>query len=189
MSYSPAVWDEVQRLYRAGAPARQIARTVPDSPSHTAILKRARVQGWKQDLGQDIRSETNAQLQAEDAARVLGTSADELHLLPAADVVRAAARGAVEVVQGHRALTSDLHGIVLVEIQHIKECQVDGEIKGQEIKRLAETIEKLIRMERQAYGLTDDAPEHDTPEGMDDDALDARIAELEREVGALQPVG
>ena len=175
-----ALLDAARRLLEQGTFAdvsvAEIARQ--HECSRQAIMKRAKRNGWTQDLSAAVVKEAAAQLQAD---AVTGTVTP----VNAREIITAAAARSVEVVRQHRAALRrlSLNQTTLVErfesmiggMGNIKEL---GDAQAVQ-ESMARTLAKIVPLERQAFGLDakDDA-QRDTD--MPDDQLDARIAHLLR---------
>ena len=101
-----ADWDAVERDYRTGKYSlRELqARHGAD---HSLILRKARKEGWTQDLSIAIKQATNAKL----VAALVNTEVNESHQKVTA-VVSAAANENTRVILSHRARLESLNDAV-----------------------------------------------------------------------------
>ena len=200
-----ADWDAIERDYRTGRFTFRELETKHGVPNST-IMRRAKREGWSADLSNAVRQATNAALISEVVQQKCSDAQQN-----AADTVLAAAEVNKQVILGHRkhvataiALASDLMdelkllGSAKGDLERIAEI-VGGEdpeemlrvirkvtsvhTKVGSVKTLADAIDKLVRAERLAFGIDDDAgkpPKGDEPPAnkyeMSDDELRAIAA-------------
>ena len=153
-------WEAVERDYRTGKYSlRELgARHGAD---HGLISRKARKEGWTQDLSAAIRQATNARL----AESLVSTEVNESHQKVNAVVV-ASADVNTRIILGHRTRLTDLAGAVdqarakLLElgdsVADIKEAATFVQAVG----NLASATKTLLEQERKAHNL-DDAPPDD----------------------------
>lgn len=167
-------WEAVEREYRAGQlSVVEIGRQ--HDISHTAINKRAKRDGWKRNLADRVRKAVSARLVSETVSPETENQIVEL----------AAARG-VQVVREHQAsigrgqkLVGALFGELeeatdsREEIEEVIEIETAGDkdkkrrammlravalpSRSAIIGNLAGALKTLVGLERQAFGLADDA--------------------------------
>lgn len=173
-------WDAIERDYRTGQfSLRELS--AKHGISHTAIAKRAKEKGWLRDLSDDVRRETNARLidaTAKKSAEAAG-DADEVSTGVYSEVysgnpgsqeaVRAAGKANAEIVLGHR---KNIKRIRLISERHLE--LLEAMLKGNEaereqaitrlcisrgdgvtshLKAAIDLVDRIIRLERQAFGL------------------------------------
>jgi transposase-like protein len=156
-------WELIGREYRAGQLSiREIARQ--HELSETAIRKRARKEGWARDLTAQVRERVRTELVRNE---VRTPNARE----PEREIIDAAARRGVEVVQGHRrdiaalrVLAERLASKATLLIEEVADLK-DLDAATGCIESLARTEARLIPLERQAFNL--DAEGDKPPETTD----------------------
>lgn len=196
-----ADWDAIERDYRTGRFTWRELEAKHGVPN-TTIMRRGKREGWSADLSNAVRQATNAALIQAQVQQECSAAQQN-----AADTVLAAAEVNKQVILGHRkhvanaiALASDLMeelkllGSAKDDLQRLAEI-VGGEdpeemlrtvrkvtsvhTKVSSVKTLADAIDKLVRAERLAFGIDDEAVKSpkgdDTPankyEMTDDDLL------------------
>lgn len=176
-------WERVESDYRAGILSlREIAAV--HGTSHMAISRRAKKDGWTQDLTAKIqakadelvtrqgvtatvtadRAVTDRQI-VDDNAQVIAT----VRLNHRKDIVRfrnvaLALLDELEVQTGNRDLFDELGELLrspdekgIDKINDIYHKVISGAVRIDGVKKLAETLKILIGLEREAYGLVDTA--------------------------------
>jgi hypothetical protein len=147
-------WEAVEREYRAGQlSVREIGRLF--NVSHVAIGKRAKKDGWIQNLAERVREEVTSRLVTSDVSKANAKEAIEV----------ASLRG-VEMVLSHRRDISQLRAIATIIAtrlaEHLQGVKPDGEFLGQResvgdlLEKLTRTRARLIPLERQAFNLDAD---------------------------------
>lgn len=144
--------------------------------SDTLIRKRVKKEGWERDLSREVRSEVRAKLAKADAVQ----GATDLA------IVQAAAEKAARVIQDHRDLANKLRGAVVTlvdqlidhstrraEIEEAIEEETKDDSSGQRRAAMLKAVslnthasiagnltlalKNLVFVERQAYGVDEDA--------------------------------
>jgi len=171
---APIDWEAVEREYRAGQiSVFQIGKMF--GVSHTAINKRAAKEGWKRDLTERVRKEVSARLVS-----------DEVSAATAETIVDEAAARGVAVVREHRVLigrgkklVAALFGELEEATEHREEIEdaiiedtkddktmerrsrmlraVALPTRAGTLKALADANRIFIGLDRQAFGLSDEA--------------------------------
>jgi predicted DNA-binding protein YlxM (UPF0122 family) len=137
-------WDAVERDYRTGKfTLRELAEKY--GPSHQAIAKRAKVHGWTQDLGEQIKQATNARLVAKLVDNEIAKGGQAV-----ANSVLVAAEINTNVILGHRK--------GLQRITRIKEALLDQiEQAAAQLPELAEAIELVRKPDENGVDKANDA--------------------------------
>lgn len=196
-----ADWDAIERDYRTGRFTFRELET-KHGPNNATIMRRAKREGWSADLSKAVRQATNAAL-IQEVVQQRSSEAQQ----NAATTVLAAAEVNKQVILGHRQHVATAIGLVselMAELRLLgsakEELERLAEIVGGEdpeemlrtirkvtsvhskastVKTLADAIDKLMRAERLAFGIDDEAgrpPKGDEPpankyEMTDDDLL------------------
>lgn len=177
-------WDAIARDYRLGQfTLRELAEKY--GCSHQAIAKRAKEQGWTQDLGEQIKQATNAKLVANLVNQQVASGGQAV-----ANVVLAAAEINTNVILGHRkGLTeiTQVRNMLLAQvgqaaanlpdlaevIEMVRKPDDNGMDRANDalrkalgrsaliddLKKLAEVDEKVRKGEREAFNISSEADE------------------------------
>lgn len=170
MDKRPVDWEAVEREYRAGQlSVREIGKSA--GVSHVAILKRAKRDGWTQNLAARVREEVTARLVT---AEVTAATSRE--------TVDQAATRVVEIVRSHRKDISTGRGVVRALFDELIEGTENRDAIEEEIEReteedqstrrkammmravalpqraataasLATALKTIVGLERQAFGI------------------------------------
>lgn len=170
-------WEAVEREYRAGQlSVSEIGRQ--HGVSHTAINKKAKLQGWTRNLAAKVRQVVSERLVS-----------DEVSSANARETVEMAAARAVDVVRSHRRALSQLNAIgdILATrlSQHLDGIEPDGpglhekESPSDMLEKLSRTRQRAIQLERQAFNL-DTQPDDDSAPSGGGGALERLVARLDR---------
>ena len=175
-------WDAIARDYRLGQfTLRELAEKY--GCSHQAIAKRAKEQGWTQDLGEQIKQATNAKLVANLVNQQVASGGQAV-----ANVVLAAAEINTNVILGHRkGLTeiTQVRNMLLAQvgqaaanlpdlaevIEMVRNPDDNGIDRANDalrkalgrsaliddLKKLAEVDEKVRKGEREAFNISSEA--------------------------------
>lgn len=178
-------WERIEDDYRAGLlSVREIAAS--QGISHTAIQKRAKAEGWERDLGKRIQAKADALVAKREVASQVATETKaatdqaivdanaqviaNIRLSHRADISRSRALamsllGELEVETGSLELFEQLGDILRSDDEKGQDKRNDiyrkvisGAARVDSMKKLAETLKTLIGLEREAYGLIDEAP-------------------------------
>lgn len=177
-------WDAIARDYRLGQfTLRELAEKY--GCSHQAIAKRAKEQGWTQDLGEQIKQATNAKLVANLVNQKVASGGQAV-----ANVVLAAAEINTNVILGHRKGLNEITQVRnmllaqvgqaaanLPDLAEVIEMVRNPDDNGidrandalrkalgrsaliDDLKKLAEVDEKVRKGEREAFNISSEAEE------------------------------
>lgn len=186
-------WEAIKADYRTG---RYSLQQLSDrhGPNKSTISKKADKEGWEKDLSEAVRQRTREKVsraQLDAAAREVLDKSDE-------ELVEEAASQNAAIVHGHRRhlerwrslagryaelLESQLErGALVVQLKNGDVAQVDLPLDyvGKSMASGTQALERVVKLERQAYGMDEPAGE-EVPEErrLSDEELRNRIAELE----------
>lgn len=175
------------------------------------ISRKAKKEGWTQDLSKAIKAATNAKLVEELVSKEISSSQQKV-----SNTVLAAAEANKDVILGHRKdirmlariaaeLTEELRQLGKTDLNAIAEMLMDDSLTQEQVaelrgavsavvklptrslvaQRLSATWGRVIALERQAFGLDDPEapPPVDEIGELSDEELDARISERLRVTG------
>ncbi len=178
-------WERIEVDYRVGLlSVREIAAS--NGISHTAIQKRAKIEGWERDLGKRIQAKAEALV----AKREVANQIAKTRVATDSVIVEANAQVIVRIRLEHRTDISRTRALAMNMLSEL-ECETDdielfkqlGEImrcpddRGNDkrndiyqkvisnacridsLKKLSETIKNLIGLEREAYGIIESQPD------------------------------
>lgn len=177
-------WEAVEREYRAGVlSVREIA--IGAGISHVAIVKMAKRKGWTQNLAGRVKEEIAKRLVT---AEVTNSPSGNLR-----EIVEAAALRSVDVVLAHRRDIAR-HRAIANRLDEELEAESAKETGGRlSLKERSAIFESLTRsrarvivLERQAFGLDDDAKTPDEIEASDETSP---RGEVERRIARLAAAG
>lgn len=178
-------WEAIERDYRAGLlSVREIA--VRHGCTHTAINKRAKVDGWARDLKAKIRAKAEALVSKREVSSEVSSKSAETER----QIVEANAEAIVNVRMAHRTDIRRSRGLankLLEELEQLTDHRELAESFGvmmrnpdgfgndrlndlyhkiialpnrsKVMRELADTLKVLIALERQAYNLDEQAHE------------------------------
>lgn len=203
-------WDAVERDYRTGQfTLRELE--AKHGADNGLISRKAKKDGWSQDLSRAIKAATNAKLVEELVSKEISDSQQKV-----SSTVLAAAEVNKDVILGHRKdirmlariaadLTEELRQLGKTDLSSIAEMLMDDSLTQEQVaelrgavsavvklptrslvaQRLSATWGRVIALERQAFGLDDPEapPPVDEIGDLSDQDLDARISERLRVAG------
>lgn len=192
-------WEQVERLYIAGQlTIRQIADKCGISVS--VLTAKAKKNEWKRNLSKEIKALTKAKIAAIDTTAIVEESAQQSAQQSAQNIkasIEQASDVAAGIVLKHRqslqrdnARASQLEeklDALIKQAADIKEL----DLLVRAYKNLIEAKNKIIALERQAFGLDekDSNEQNDEFANLSEDALTAIAAELAAQIGLLEDAG
>jgi hypothetical protein len=190
-------WELIEREYRTGrfSLAQLEAR---HGVNRSNISRRAKKYGWKKDLTERVRERTQEKI-----TRVSLPPEAQAAMAEQDDaIIEFAANENAAVVKGHRKNLERWRGIAeryaeLLESQLAEgkiavelptggtaEIDVPLEYVGKCMGHGTQALERVVKLERQNYGLDLKDEDAKAPEAeLTDEELEARIAELSKKVG------
>lgn len=181
-------WDAVKHDYSTGILSDR-ALGSKHSVSHTAIQKRAKVEGWTKDLTARIRQKAEDKVAKDEVAKEVASESAATER----QVIDANAEMLANVIRGHRKDVGRLRGVVSILLEKIEAILTESDLFAQigemcfspneagidkvnelyqkvialpgqtdSTKKLAETMKILIDLERKVFKLDtqdDDADE------------------------------
>ncbi len=159
-------WEAINRDYRAGVLSVREVAAAHGLSSHSYILKRAKQdpENWKRDLSQRVQAAMTRKL----VTSVVTAAEKE------ADIVEEASNVLIAVVRDHRVtikkarvieseLYEDLQALNKKTGWTKAKAQPSVGVRATTYHTLISAQEKRIRLERQAFGIKDDARTDDEP--------------------------
>jgi len=163
-------WAAVERDYRTGQYSnRELSRL--HGPSEGAIRKRATDGSWQRDLSEQIRQRVREKTTLAVTKEVSRADSDEL-------IIEQAAEAGAEVIRGHQRLLRKAKGLAETLMQRLEEQLEKGtmtvqlksgeaaeidvplDYAGKTLGNATMALERVVKMERQSYGL--DAEDKDS---------------------------
>lgn len=188
-------WEKIEAEYRTGRFSNRQLETMY-GPSEATIRNRAKKFGWKKDLTDAVRTRTKEMTTAGQADGIDSSGAER----PTDEqIIEAAAATGASIVFQHRSyakrgrevigkLLDRLEGQLAREKITIssfgKESEIDIPLDyvGKVVNSATQSLERIVKIERQAFNLDADADSKENPsEKLTDDELDA---EIERRIAA-----
>ena len=149
-------WDAVCRDYRTGKfTLRELASKY--GVSHQAIAKRSKEGGWTQDLGDEIRSATNAVLVQKLVNEEVAKSGQAV-----ANTVVAAAELNAQVILGHRQAIKDARSTLEMAKAKLEEMgEMVDDIRGAKqyvdgAGVIVAATKNIVELERKVIGVDED---------------------------------
>jgi len=159
-------WAAVERDYRTGQYSnRELSRL--HGPSEGAIRKRATDYSWQRDLSEQIRQRVREKTTLAVTKEVARADSDEL-------IIEQAAEAGAEVIRGHQRLLRKAKGLAETLMQRLEEQLEKGtmtvqlksgeaaeidvplDYAGKTLGNATMALERVVKMERQSYGLDAD---------------------------------
>lgn len=167
-------WESAAKDYKAGLLSVRAVAEKHGIPEST-LRSKAQTKGWQRDLSDDVRSAAKAKLSRKTSRTDFAH--DELR---DSDIIEQASDEAADVVLGHRANLNRWRGLSAKLANVLDDMEVGPENHGEYARSLNAGVDafgKVIKLERQAYGLDEDRGE--SP-GKTIDELMTELAEKEQ---------
>ncbi len=185
-------WEAVERDYRTGRYSLSELSAM-HGPARQTINDRAKKEGWEKDLSGPVRQRTREKV-------VKGAlSPEALEALEGDDaaIVEEAASLNAAVAAGHRKQLSAWRAIldkytarldeqlergslsVQTKSGDVAEVDLPLDYVGKSLSAGTQALDRVVRMERESYGLDDDNDDESPEARLTDDQVRARIAQLE----------
>lgn len=193
-------WEPIEKAYRTGMYSnRQLSQI--HGPSEAMIRKKIK-QGWKKDLSKPVNDRVKDKLTAKPAEEKVEQVAEEQGVEPEAmpkptdeEIIEAAANTAASIVFQHRAYAMKGREITGLLLDKLKAQMEEGKMKVAQFGALVETdipldymsktlnaatqsLERLVKIERQAFRLDDEEKDENPDESLTDEELEKQIADL-----------
>ena len=171
-------WAAVERDYRTGCfTNRELGRR--HNVSESSIRNRADKREWQKDLSEMIRQRVREKTGRAAAAAVTEATND-------AEIVEQAAEAGAQLVRGHQVVIARTRDITQQYVERIHEQVAAGKITvmtqkgepveidipldyvGKSIGHATQSLERLIKLERQAHGLDTDKERESTGKSLED---------------------
>ena len=161
-------WERIELDYRTGQYSnRELARL--HGPTEAAIRKRAKDHDWQRDLSEQIRKRVIEKTTAAVAREVSRAETDQQY-------VEEAAEAGANIIRGHQRLLIQARDIaetlmdrlseqlksktMKVEVRgEVMEVDVNLDYAGKSLGHATQALERVVKMERQSYGLDADDKE------------------------------
>lgn len=175
-------WAAIERDYRTGQYSnRELSRQ--HGPSEGAIRARAAKDGWQRDLSEQIRQRVKAKTGRAVAREVVDAVTDEEIVEQAAEVGAGIVRSHQGLLRKARALAESLmdllgrqleKGVITVQLKSGETADIDVPLDyaGKTLGNATMALERVVKMERQSYGLDDENSQSSAR------ALDELLAEV-----------
>ncbi|WP_277810679.1 hypothetical protein [Chromohalobacter canadensis] len=189
-------WEAIKADYRTGRYSLQQLSDM-HGPNKASISKRATRDGWEKDLSQAVRQRTREKV----SRSHIDTSAREALDKSDDEIVEEAATLNAAVSQGHRKhlerwrnlegkyadlLTEQLErGTMTVQLKNgdLAEIDVPLDYIGKAMSNGTTALEKIVKLERQSYGMDEEGDDEPPERSLTDEEIDAKIADLKKKVG------
>lgn len=160
-------WAAVERDYRTGQYSnRELSRL--HGPSEAAIRARAKTQNWQKDLSEKIRQRVKEKTSRAVAQEIVQAETDE-------EIIEQAAEAGADIVRGHQKMLRRAKGLtetlmeqleeqlsrgvlrVMSKAGEVAEIDVPLDYAGKTLSNATIAMERVVKLQRQAYGLDVDA--------------------------------
>ena len=160
-------WAAVERDYRTGQYSnRELSRL--HGPSEAAIRAKAKAQAWQKDLSEKIRQRVKEKTSRAVAREVVQAETDE-------EIIERAAEAGADIVHGHQKMLRRAKGLTETLMEQLEEQLERGSMRvmnkagdvvevdipldyaGKTLSNATVAMERVVKLQRQAYGLDVDA--------------------------------
>lgn len=180
-------WEAVEKDYRTDRFSLR-ALAEKHNTKESTIRSRASSKGWTKDLSSAVESRIKAEL-LKGGIDAFGDSEDE-------DIVAAAAKTGVEIIQQHRTDIKDQREIVSLVTSNLRKQLDRGYLEvldrngtavkidlpldymGKVVANTSASLDRLIKLERQAFNMDSDRPPEKPEEKLSEDELNDEIQRL-----------
>lgn len=193
-------WEPIEKAYRTGKYSnRQLSQIY--GPSEAMIRKKIK-EGWKKDLSKPVNDRIKDKLVAKSAQEKVEAEAEAMDVEPDSmprpsdeEIIEAAANTAASIVFQHRAYAKQGREITGLLLNKLKAQMDEGKMKVAQFGAVAEvdipldymsktlnaatqSLERLVKIERQAFRLDDEEKDENPDESLTDEELEKQIADL-----------
>lgn len=200
-------WEPIEKAYRTGKYSnRQLSQI--HGPSEAMIRKKAKDNGWKKDLSKPVNARIKDKLTAKPAQEKIEQEAEEQQVEPDTlprptdeEIIESAANTAASIVFQHRAYAKKGREITGLLLDSLKDQMAEGTMKVAQFGAVVETdipldymsktlnactqsLERLVKIERQAFRLDDDDQDENPNADLTDSELEQQIADLSSDSSA-----
>jgi hypothetical protein len=194
-------WETIEKAYRTGKYSnRQLSKI--HTASEAAIRNRAKKNEWKKDLSKPVNARIkdkltakSAQEKAEQEAVNQGVEPESMPRPSDEEIIEAAANTAASIVFQHRAYAMkgrEITGLLLDKLkeqmeagtiivpQFGKNVEIDIPLDyiGKTLSAATQSLDRLVKIERQAFRLDDEEKDENPNEDLTDSELEKQIADL-----------
>lgn len=193
-------WELIEQEYRTGRfTLAQLERR--HGVNRSNISRRIKREGWKKDLTERVRERTREKITKAalppEAELEPYSETDEIVIEWASDENAAVVRGHRKTLDKWRGLASRFaellesqmaEGKITIKTRDGDTAEIDVPLDyvGKCLGHGTQAVERVVKMERQNYGLDAEADPRTPEERLTDDELEARIEQLSAQVGDEQ---
>ena len=189
-------WEAVEKAYRTGQYSNRQLSAI-HGPSEGMVRKKAKEGSWKKDLSKPVSKRVKEKLVAKPAEEKAEKNHDGIDPLPRPsdeEIIEAAANTAASIVFQHRAYAQqgrEIVGLLFTDLRKqmeagtmkvaqfgaVVEVDIPLDYMGKTLSAATQSLERLVKIERQAFRLDDDDKDENPHENLSDDEIDRQIAE------------
>lgn len=191
MAGSKYDWEAIEKDYRLGRYSnRQLAKKY--GVSESGLRLKIKDKGWKKDLSKTVSQRVKEKVTTQ-AANSLAEDNGDGFKPSEEDIVEAAATTAANVVFEHRAYALKARVILgsliarveeqiesgkttVVQFGNAMEVDIDNKEVSQTINAITQSLERIVKIERQSFRLDDDDKEENPATELTDEDLERQIA-------------
>ncbi|QJQ93924.1 MULTISPECIES: hypothetical protein [Halomonadaceae] len=180
-------WEAIQAEYRTGRfSLAQLSQR--HGPNRASISRKASAEGWQKDLTGAVQQRTREKLSRPESAPPDA---------PDVEIIEAAASENATIVRGHREILTRWRSIASGFAQRMQEqldrgkreaqlgtgdvieIDLDLEYIGRCMGYGTQAVERVVKLERQSYGLDVESDDLPPERELTDDEIEAKIARLQ----------